>query len=64
MLFLACLKQHSQDRGRESKAGYCNGEAWGGAESYCGATDYVQFVEHAEPHPGYLGGRSPLYWVW
>jgi hypothetical protein len=64
VLFLRCLKQHSKDRGLESKAGYFAGEAYGGVENSCEATGFQQLVEHAEPHPGYLGGQSPLYWVW
>ena len=64
LLFLKCLEQHSKDRGLESKAGYHNGECWGGAENMCKATGYASWVEHSEPHPGYVGGRSPLYWVW
>ena len=62
LLFLACVKQHTRDRGLDSEAGYYNGEAWGGAEAYDDrAHQYV--VQHKGPHPAYLGGRSPNYWV-
>ena len=55
VLFLRCLKQHSKDRGLESKEGTdSKGENWGG-EGWR--------YQHKEPHPGYLGGRSPLYWI-
>ena len=50
VLFLKCLKQHSTDRGLESKEGYYKGKHWG-------------YNEDDEPHPEYLGGRSPLYWI-
>ena len=56
VLFLKCLQQHSKDRGLESKQGYFKGESY-----YEGKHGRVS--DHKEPHPGYLGGRSPLYWV-
>ena len=59
VLFCKCLKQHSEDRGLESKKGYdSKGEKWG---SHIEGEDGV--MHHREPHPGYLGGWSPLYWI-
>lgn len=46
--FAACLKQHAQDRLLESPSGHYNG-------TLCD--------EQESPHPLYLGGRSPRYWV-
>ena len=49
--FLVCRERHSFDRGLECIQGYEDG-------SFCGG--------HTSPkpqHPGYLGGRSPFYWV-
>ena len=62
LLFLACVKQHTRDRGLDSEAGYYNGEAWGGAEARNWDTGQ-RLVQHKDPHPAYLGGRSPNYWV-
>ena len=57
VLFCKCLRQHSKDRGLESKKGWYKGERCGEDE------DNVIYKRHKEPHPGYLGGRSPLYWI-
>ena len=52
--FLKCLLEHSWARGLESKAGRHNGQAMGGL---------YDEGDPNEPHPLYLGGRSPRYWV-
>ena len=59
-LFSLCLKAHCRDYCLETPEGWCEGEEWG--------CDYEGdngggVMHHKEPHPGYLGGRSPLYWV-
>ena len=54
-LMSLCLKAHCRDYCLETPKGCCKGEQWG--------SDRDGHKEHKEPHPGYLGGRSPLYWV-
>ena len=59
-LMSLCLKAHTRDYCLETPEGWCKGEKWG--SDYEGDGGYgIMF--HKEPHPGYLGGRSPLYWV-
>ena len=55
ILFLKCLRQHSRDHGLESKKGWYEGEKWD--------PDSRDAEHKKEPHPGYLGERSPLYWI-
>ena len=55
VLSLKCLKQHSEDRGLENKKGWYEGEQWG--------CEHGENTKCKKPHPGYLGGRSPLYWI-
>lgn len=64
-LFLLCLKQHAADRRLTSKLGFHNGEIWGCTEL---PPDQLEEVSNAvtcvmEPHPQFLGGCSPRYWV-
>merc|ERR1712232_104339 len=49
-----CLKQHSHDRGLCCISGYVDGRGYGG-------TPYDNISDR--PHHGYLGGRSPRYWI-
>ena len=51
--FVACVARHCKDRGLQSKVGYLYGNKMGDDHSMSTTMD---------PHPGYLGGRSPLYW--
>jgi hypothetical protein len=53
--FNSCLRAHTKDRGLQSVSGYYEGILRGGLED--------QESKHAVAHPGYLGGRSPIYWV-
>lgn len=62
--FYQCLHQHSSDHGLETRKGFCNGDAWGlSPEEMQKAKQYLRYEVHEEPHPLYLGGRSPRYWV-
>ena len=58
-LFSLCLRAHRRDLCLETPKGWYKGEQWG---SNCEGDRYGT-MHHKEPHPGYLGGRSPLYWV-
>lgn len=63
VLMLDCLRQHTKDRRLMHRLGCHKGEAWG-----CTPDQMSKFVSdgtkaHAEPHPLFLGGRSPHYWV-
>ena len=58
--FLQCLLQHAKDQQLESPVGFHNSELYGwtgGTKFSCG------FTTHTGPHPGFLKGRSPRYWV-
>ena len=76
MLFVECLKQHTKDRRLMHPLGVHDGDLWGCTPDVLGIVeeeregyDFDEFDDepvyecHVEPHPLYLGGRAPHYWI-
>ena len=58
LMFLACLLQHAFDLGLKSPLGFVDGAIWGSTDQW---DPLIPVFE--EPHKGFLGGRSPQYWI-
>ena len=63
MDFLECLRQHTKDRRLQHKRGTHNGEVYGCTPEQISECEEYGEKAYAEPHPQYLGGRSPHFWI-
>ena len=63
MLFVECLKQHTKDRRLMDEHGCHNGQEWGCDPYEVEEKAGYGITLYSEPHPLFLGGRSPHYWI-